>query len=206
MLSNVEWLRHITEDLEYLSQWNERSSEAELRRGSITLRKLLVDGDLGRAWREIGMSRAPQIACYTLDFAAGIPLNRIIFAHAGGIRINGRLMKGSILSFGTHSDELVQTKTSLYLDKFVNSDCLIVEGIPISRRMLIKAVANKLGGGHSQSSAENESNEKIYKAIEDAKRTGVGNWRSIHYELLACAQAISRSTDISYLCQKISQM
>jgi hypothetical protein len=89
--------RSVLEDLDWL--WNEwwlgqpdELTEGHLRRGSSTLRLLLVDGLLGKAWRHHGFQGQPSVEApdlvalakdraYRLDLAAGVI--------AGGGRQNG---------------------------------------------------------------------------------------------------------------------
>lgn len=47
-------LRLVAEDLEYLAEWGPDITDREIRHGSAVLRRLLVEGVYGTAWRAIG--------------------------------------------------------------------------------------------------------------------------------------------------------
>lgn len=62
MLQRNELLRIVFEDLKYLGeQWDASIEEASLRISSPVLRRLLVHGQLRRAWKATGFIKEPQI-------------------------------------------------------------------------------------------------------------------------------------------------
>jgi hypothetical protein len=89
--------KSVLEDIDFL--WNEwwlgqpdGLTEGHLRRGSATLRLLLVDGLLQRAWRHIGFERQPRLVgpdIVAIAAAKGLRLDLAAGCIAGGGRQNG---------------------------------------------------------------------------------------------------------------------
>lgn len=78
-------IRVVRQDLEFLrDKWDNSIDEPSLRRSSNVLRGLLVDGNLGRAWRALGLERQPIILAPDLDsMLTGIEPQRVEFAPTG---------------------------------------------------------------------------------------------------------------------------
>jgi hypothetical protein len=145
MPSKEEFLHQIAEDLEYVNSWDETINEETLSRGSATLRKLLANGELQKAWKLVGFDKSPKVPCYTMDFLGSTSHQQTIFAHAGGVTINEHVMSGSVLGTELEGSISVQTERMLPLPEFIESCCLIFQAVAISRKTLIKAVANRMG-------------------------------------------------------------
>jgi hypothetical protein len=79
-----EQARTVAEDLEHLRDvWKPEVSEAQLRRESPTLRRLLVDGAYPNAWRRVGLPREPMVIASDLKSLMGtVELSRIGLAIA----------------------------------------------------------------------------------------------------------------------------
>jgi hypothetical protein len=70
--AELERARVVDEDLRYfMEEWRPRLDRAELRCTSPILRRLLVDGDFGRAWRSVGLPDEPSVSAPTLDAMLG---------------------------------------------------------------------------------------------------------------------------------------
>lgn len=89
------WLT-VAEDIEWLQQqWctlYEPPSDADLRRGSATLRRLLVNGLLGQAWRRFGFERQPKVIgpdVLALLARDNTELRHVVGLVAGGATIRG---------------------------------------------------------------------------------------------------------------------
>lgn len=101
--TDYERARVVAEDLSYLmDEWRPIPDEAPLRRQTPILRRLLVEGDYARAWRDLQLPGEPYLAGppdleaalagITLDYVLGAmaPLSRRVagwFAQDGGGRI-----------------------------------------------------------------------------------------------------------------------
>jgi hypothetical protein len=67
------------------ADWDGSVETDLLRRNSTVLRRLVVQGELGRAWRAAGFTKEPQVQTMSLRLAlATAPLDQIVFATAGG--------------------------------------------------------------------------------------------------------------------------
>jgi hypothetical protein len=63
MLDQAELLKTVVEDLTYLKdEWDQNIDDAAIRRGSTVLRRLLVNGELQRAWRRDNPLRASALS------------------------------------------------------------------------------------------------------------------------------------------------
>jgi len=90
MLTSEERIRTVVEDLRYIKdQWGQKIDDAHLRRGSTTLRRLLVEGELQRAWKAAGLLKEPFIHTATLAFIKQISADQILVASAGGAQFHG---------------------------------------------------------------------------------------------------------------------
>jgi len=86
----------VAEDIEHFQEWFERSptsvDNAMIRRGSATLRRLLVEDMAGQAWRQLGFRKSPTIigpdllAFYEHE---SIPVSLVASAVAAGVRFVG---------------------------------------------------------------------------------------------------------------------
>jgi hypothetical protein len=86
----------VAEDIEWLrDEWwvrTEALSDAELRRGSATLRSLLVEGNIQVAWRHHGFDGQPSVCGPDMEAIAvdqGLKLEHAASLVAGGGRLNG---------------------------------------------------------------------------------------------------------------------
>ena len=210
MLSRDELLGVVVADLRYIrNEWGDDISDDALRRGSASLRLLLVQNELQRAWKAAGFEREPSITCAGLF---GFPVENFKFWSAGGARCNGieiqsvfeprtrqlgQEMSAKILetlNSGTHR-ELVK------LSQFTAAPCLIDGGVPVSRRTLIKYIANKLGGTHLDSKRD-EPEGPLFRILDRLRAERVqADKPVIYFELLAIGQALAASPDMLNLME-----
>jgi hypothetical protein len=87
----------------------------------------------------------------------------------------------------------------LSLKKFLDSACIVARGTKISRRTLIKYVANKLGGVHFDPKRDLTKMEEQQFALLDEIRDEriVADKPAIYFELLSVGQALLASPDIT---------
>lgn len=86
----------VAEDIEWLGrEWctlYQPPSNAELRRGSAALRRLLVENALGHAWRKFGFEKQPQVSgpdVMALLSHYGTEPRHVVSLIAGGATLNG---------------------------------------------------------------------------------------------------------------------
>lgn len=86
----------IADDIEWFEkEWctlYEPPSEAEIRRGSAALRRLLVEGWLGKAWRHWGFEKQPSLAgpdLIALLAEEGVEVRHVASLIAGGATLSG---------------------------------------------------------------------------------------------------------------------
>lgn len=79
-------LEIVAADLRYLAvEWNGSIEDDALRRNSVVLRRLVVEGELQRAWKAAGFHGEPKISCMMLPrLPREIDQRDIKFASAGG--------------------------------------------------------------------------------------------------------------------------
>ncbi len=83
-----EFLRIVAADLNYIiTEWGPEIDNDPLRRDCVVLRKLLVEDNLGQAWRAVGFQKHPKILTPVLDTIGDKKTTH--FAQAGGARYGG---------------------------------------------------------------------------------------------------------------------
>jgi len=214
-MNDLDLIRIVAEDLLFLrSDWDQDIDDASLRRSSPVLRRLIVEGDFGRAWRALGLAREPIITAPCLDALLG-PASRadVSFAQAGGAHYQGMTIRGTTLYARALSpDEITRsyerTKTleprSFPLSHFRESPCIIIMGELILRRELILYIANKCGGAHwDPSRTESKEIERKFQSLDSATgQIALAGKAAPYHELLAIGQSLARSPDVgSYLAR-----
>ena len=199
----------VVEDLEYLRDvWKDTIPDAEIRRGSAALRRLLVEDELGRAWRGTGHPKQPTIPAPDLEAMLGdYPRRGVDCALAGGALHGGIYAAGITVVDGptppvpaTRDIELLMNRP-FTLSEYLDSFCAYVKGRGIRRRDLVKYMANVKGGVHlaSNSHARKREQELIarVRGLE-----GLVNHHSkdgLFFELLSLGQSIGKSPDCARL-------
>ena len=154
-----ELLRYVLDELEYYqTQWRHDMQDSSVRRGSSSLRSLLIENKLQLAWKEVGFSKQMRVMAPSLDeIIAGRDSKEIQFAQAGGglshaIQIAGPMVLNRALSPDEIKAEYNKGPGSihkvLWLAEYLDSACMIVQGVRITRKEVIQYVSNKLGGAH----------------------------------------------------------
>ena len=193
-------------DLSHLAgELHQQVDDHSLRRGSAILRRLLVDNDLQKAWKAAGRPRQPLILATTLEpILAAVPQGKIALAAAGGALYQGMALMG-MLEVGyvmpVAEMESIRAKgilrQQLPLDRYVGSTTMIVHGTSVSRRVLIKYVANKLGGAHFDPRRQSDAESKAFRLLDYVGETyQLAGKNAVYFELLAIGQALVMSTSI----------
>lgn len=205
MTDTAELVRTVKADIAYLrQQWDHSVDDDSLRRSSPVLRRLIVENDLQRAWKESGQPREPQIHASTLEgVIAEIPLDKIVFAAAGGANYGNAHLAGVLIRNYAVPPEEIQRRAQagvptklMGLREFANAPAVIVHGMPIPRRITIKYVANKLGGAHFDPRRESTDEGAMYELLDKASTIQLLGKPAIYFELLSAGQALANATDI----------
>lgn len=87
---------------------------------------------------------------------------------------------------------------TLGLKKFLDAPSLIVDGQPVSRRTVIKYVANALGGAHyDETRKPNKAEDQLFSRLDKiAAEYKIMDKNIIYFELLSYGQALCQSKDI----------
>jgi hypothetical protein len=204
----LEQVRTTATDLRWLrEEWDEEIDDDSLRRSSSVLRRLLVDGELGRSWRTLGLDKQPIITAPSLEaFLKGVPILMVEWAQAGGARYHGMEVSGTLEFAGLLPPRKLDDPTrSFSLKKFLESSCVVTKGTLISRRVLVKYVANKLGGVHSVDSSRSRRSpdERGYQALDGIRGVyKVADKDSLYFELLSIGQCLASSPDVEGLLER----
>jgi hypothetical protein len=209
----TELLRVVASDLAFLEdEWDESVDEDSLRRSSTVLRRLLVLGDYAKAWRVAGEAKEPRLEAVDLSNAlAGLELARIFFASAGGGRSGGGELSGALQYSGVMSPELIRERYArgepprrvFHISEFLASPGVVFRGEFVSRRHVIKYVANKLGGDHFDPMRKKD--ERAYQILDNAMNAAqILDKRLVYFELLSIGQALAQSGDAKKLRRLIS--
>jgi hypothetical protein len=211
MLQKDDLLDIVTADLVFLrEEWDEEVDDHSLRRSSTILRRLLVDNELQRAWKAAHFEKEPIIEASTLQKIIGVtPLDKVVFAAAGGARYKGAELRGVIMRNYALTPEEIKKESehgvpsaSFGLHAFIEAPCVIIKENLISRRILIKYVSNKLGGAHHDSKRGKTEEELVFSLLDGTQQYRLLNKPAVYFELLSAGQAIARSGDVARLIAK----
>lgn len=200
----------VREDLRYLkSNWDGEITSEALRRECSVLRRLLINGDLQRAWKAAGFQREPIVSAVCLEACLHVAGGReIVLATAGGALHEGIIATGLLLFIGEHTkEEIAKLKEQpadppmmdMPLKAFMQAPAIIFGGRRISRHRLVKYVANKLGSDHHDTKRGNDDEGIEFAMLDRLSReikTLIGSHYGVYYELLSIGQALSNSPDI----------
>jgi len=198
-------------------EWRDDIDDESLRRNSLVLRRLLVEQDLLKAWRKVGFGDEPMIEAPTLkEHLKTCPLQDVRFATAGGASYRGIQIAALFLRRRAATPEQIRRGSALgpYVFKlhrfqeFIESPCMIAKGTAVTRRDLIRYVANKLGGAHTDKRRDTARPlDAIFKLLDEIfQTTQVAGKNAIYYELLSIGQSMIRSEDINRLSQKLGEL
>lgn len=209
MSSAEDILSVVRDDIRYLrTNWWRDMADADLRRGSTVVRRLLVDGELQRAWKAAGFTGQPLVQASSLSgIITQVPLQRIAFASAGGARFKGLEVRGAIvINYAMTLREIQELQAEGMPDEmfrlrdYVEAPAVIVESQKIPRRVVIKYIANKLGGAHHDPRRGRGLEEHMFRLLDKAATIQVAEKKAVYFELLSAGQAVVSSHDIVQLC------
>jgi hypothetical protein len=189
-------------DLAYLrAGWGVSVEDDMLRRDTAVLRRLLVDGVFQQAWKAAGLPREPHIRCMSVDpVAFRVPPRQLVYASAGGGIYQGVQLGGALIIGDMAKEEVDALRTvgrielELGLRKFMDNPCILAVGQAVSRRVLIKYVANKLGGVHFDPSRKQTREELLFSLLDwVAQSFEMIGKTGVYFELLSIGQAVARA-------------
>lgn len=208
----------IAEDLEHLrDDWSPEISEPDIRRGSAVLRRLLVEQELGRAWRALGFEREPRVVAVDLEAALGSASGSVGLAMAFGAEFRGVQFALAIVDrvpAGASPSPPPPPPTRnggypferpFYLSEFLESLSGVAGKVKVKRRELIKYVANVRGGVHLGKRTKARERDLIAKCSRFEERMSVLDTDPILVETVAIAQAIGAAEDTDRLIRAITR-
>ena len=172
--------------------------EHSLRVASAPLRLLLVEGNLSRAWKALGVGGPILIEAYCF---ASIPGPDSI-GFCGG----ADMLPGIPVSVGWGDDVRLEVKR-LNLDAFLNGHCICAKGIRVARRELVQYIANTKGGTHYDPKGKSpKSQGSKFSLLRELEQSGLAemgiklNDRNlVHHELSSIIQSVLRSPQVQCL-------
>lgn len=197
--TDLVWLR---------DEWSHDLGRDAVRRASPALRLLLVDNLYGQAWRAVGLPREPVISAISLDrYDDLIESGKVTSAYAAGptgheaqiftsVTVHGEIPEW--MDPNRHQQLGHEHASDFPLRAFLESTCMVVEGHRVSRRELIKYVANRLGGAHFGLAGAKLATRPLFELLDKAADDGglVLGYPLPHYLLLTVGYALARSADL----------
>lgn len=213
---NHDSLITVAEDLEYLSQWGSESSNAEIRRGTAILRRLLVEDAYGVAWRSIGQVKQPSVIAVDLSLALGNHTNQVVYGLAGGALFRGVQMACTVLNKGSvplGPSPPPPIRQNGYpfervfpLSEYLSSLSGIVENRTFSRRDVIKYLANVKGGVHLSVQQRKAEEKLIARLGKIEKKIVFHKTDGLLVEAVAIGQSLGNSEDAKLFMQKVKAL
>jgi len=206
----------IAEDLEYLAQWGSEISNAEIRRGTAILRRLLVEDSYGTAWRFVGEIKQPSLPAVDLSLLLGNDINQVVYALAGGAHFRGVQMACMMQNKGNNPiggappppirDDGYPFERMFTLSEYLSSMSGVVDGRAFNRREVIKYLANVKGGVHLSAQQRKTEEKLIARLGKIEKKMMVNNTDGLLVEAVACAQSLGNSDDAKVFIKKVQSL
>ncbi len=170
------------------------TNEYALRVVSASLRFLLIDENLPKAWSMLG--RGGPIVVEGSGFKS--PPDKDVVAFCGGAEVLPEIPT----SIGWGNAEIVHKIFNL--KDFLTSACISVRGTTIRRRDVVKYVANTRGGTHYDPRPRKAPFE-ILRELESNGLTGlivdINGRNLVHHELASVIKAVLDSQQVKELCR-----
>lgn len=190
----------VREDLAELLALLERGDpeERHLRHCSPIVRRLLVDGggDLPQALSAVGANPDPEVeAGELLAQLPDAPADKIPFMHAGPFRYRGRNGTLRIVISQSEPDMGAGALRTVPLTTYLQAPCVFIFGQTLSRKDLVRYVANKLGGAHLDDS-RNRRGDEVFAPLDQLLVQGINDLYPPYLEFGAIVQALVTSPQI----------
>ncbi|MEQ8693913.1 MAG: hypothetical protein RIC85_01120 [Gammaproteobacteria bacterium] len=206
-------LRSVAEDLEYLKEdWHPEITEPDIRRGSATLRRLLVEDAYGKAWRQLGNDGQPRLIAVDLDLVlGGVDHANVYCVIAWGARFRGLEMASPCIAQSSDlpiPPDPIRTggfpgEREFSLSEYMDSDSGVAESVRVSRRDIIKYVANVKGGVHLGQKTKRKEKDLIKRVGKFEQRAIANTTDGLLVEIVAIAQAVGESEAAIELAKQI---
>ena len=200
-------LTGVLDDLNSLRESGSDSVEpAALKITSQSVYRLLIVGNLQKAQTFLRMPNSPQIkTCSLHQVYVSDPGRNYAFAFAGGVVIDGtRMASVGILKEGVNlTPPNVPKVATIPLATFLESPGIAINGVPVSRRALIKYTATKLEDPEFDFLLD-ESHEGRLQLLLDSEgsRHRLDDVPLAYYELLSIGQALTTSPNVIRLARR----
>ena len=210
MVPATDLLKEVLADLNSLKETGSNSAEpASLKSVSQLVYRLLIAGNLQRTQTSLRMPGSPQIKTCSLHQAYLNDSGRnYAFAFSGGAVIGGNRMAGiGIPKDGVNlTPPSVPKVATIPLATFLESPGIVINGVPVSRRGLIRYAATKLDDPEFDFIAD-ESHEGRLQLLMDSEgaRHRLDDTPLAYFELLSIGQAIINSPNVIRLTRRIEK-
>jgi hypothetical protein len=141
---------------------------ANVRQLSIPLYALLVEGQLGKAYRMLYGKKAIRVQAPVANVETTLPVTPVIFCTGGAStlgNVNGIYML-PMKSDGSAPPQVQIKRVRCSLKEFQQRRRMQVNGTWVSTTAVIKYVANKDGGRHYDRNRGKSNNDTQFKAID----------------------------------------
>ena len=202
---NNDDARLVVEDLEYLRQWGPEITDAEIRRGSAVLRRLLVEDAYGQAWRFVGKQKQPTLVAVDISpIAAPEIIGNVVYAIAAGANFRGINIACMVLNKGSKpvgdlgppiTEDGFPGEREFALSEFLSSPSGAVASRTFSRREVIKYIANVRGGVHLGQSDRKLEKKLVARLGKIERKLSINTTDGLLVELVAIGQALARAAD-----------
>jgi hypothetical protein len=199
-MTEPELVRVVRSDLEHLLNWADGVDENVMRRESPVLRHLLIDGNLQKARKLLGMKGEARVLALDLRSTLGDgDLSGVIVGIAAGCRTNGTTVSASVVSTRELGPPVAGalTPNELTITRYLSQPAIYVVGQMVSRRSILKYVANKLGGAHFDQGRDRKGDADA-RALDQARAAGIRvlDYEPPYVEIAAMGQALISSPSV----------
>jgi hypothetical protein len=207
--------RLVAEDLVFLRDWGGQMKDDEIRRGTATLRRLLVEGVYGAAWRAAGLSKQPYVSSVDLDKSLSLQTTeKVVFALACGAELRG-LRTGPLVITEAHPSTTHNMVAQQYLkhgapaqhefslSSFLSAPRAYAFGERLSRADVVKYLANVRGGVHLSASQTRRESELVKRVQVADNQFIIFGTEGLIREVVVIAQDVGRSKDADAYVRRV---
>ena len=202
---DIDELKIVSDDLEYLASWGPDITDREIRQGSAILRRLIVEDVYGHAWRSIGKAKQPKLIAVDIEpNITSVSLSEIVYALALGAQYRGLFIASMMTSTSQNFNNNLSLpqredgypgEREFTLSDYRESISGVSEGEIFKRREVIKYLANVKGGVHLSQKVQKNDKDMMRRMKRIEKRIMIHKSDGLFVELVAIGQALGRSID-----------